>query len=148
MPNSASSHTHEGSCHCGAIEVSLSLETPLDEIQPRACQCDFCTRRAGLWVSDPRGSSRIAIDPGDALSKYRFGHGTADFIVCAKCGTSVAAIIGAEGDMKSVTNVRGLAMTALCELPIAPADFDSEEPDGRMARRYRNWTPTTMQVAA
>jgi len=146
MPNSSIATEIEGSCHCGAIEVSLSFSKPPDQILPRACQCDFCTRQSCLWVSDPNGASQIRITQRDALNRYRFGHETADFLICSQCGTSVAAVVGEGEDMKLVANARGLAMTMLCEIPLKLTDFDAEDPSGRMARRQRNWTPATLQI--
>jgi len=146
MPEVTQANEYHGACHCGAFEVRLQLTMALEDTQVRACQCDFCTRRGSIGVSDPNGRVDITVNRQGALNRYRFGHGTADFIVCASCGTFVAATMGEGDDMLSVINPRGLGIAALSERPATPIDFDAEAAEGRLARRQKNWTPTVMHA--
>ena len=78
---------HAGGCHCGALRLEFDTDKPL---APRACQCNFCRERGARWVSDPAGSAMLAIGPDTV--RYRFGTGTADFLICTRCGSCIAAV--------------------------------------------------------
>ena len=83
----------EGSCHCGNITYDFYL--PLDEppIPVRACGCSFCRKHQGVWTSHPDGRLEGYVAEHGQLSTYRFGHGTADFYVCRRCGVPPCASI-------------------------------------------------------
>ena len=89
--------THRGGCHCGNIEVEYDSAIPAAEAAVRACQCSFCRKHQSRSVSDPAGAARIRVKEPGELSRYRFGHGTADFIVCRRCGVYVGACSEADG---------------------------------------------------
>jgi hypothetical protein len=74
-----------GSCHCGGVRVEIRTERMLPEISLRACQCGFCRRHGVKTFTDPAGLVRIESDR--PLLRYRFGKGTADFLLCSRCGT-------------------------------------------------------------
>jgi hypothetical protein len=84
---------HRGGCHCGAVRIAYRSDLPAAEHTLRACQCGFCRRHASRAVSDPDGSAEIAIADEAKVSRYRFGMGTADYVVCRDCGVYVAAVI-------------------------------------------------------
>jgi hypothetical protein len=73
------------------------------------------------------------------VSRYEFGTGTADFLVCARCGAVPLVISRIEGRDYAVVNVNTFDGADAARIQIAPASFDGEEVSGRLARRMRNW---------
>ena len=96
----------EGACHCGAIKAWFETSKAPGEIQVRACQCSFCRRRGGKTVSDPDGRLRFEAAEGK-LHRYRFGTGTADFLICRGCGGYVGVVQDIDGELFGVLNVAG-----------------------------------------
>jgi hypothetical protein len=90
------------------------------------------------WITDPRGSVAIRYRDGALVGKYRFGHSTADFIVCRECGVVVAAISEIEGRLRAVVNIRTMPEGAFTAPPVR-TDFAGESVEDRLARRARNW---------
>jgi hypothetical protein len=133
----------EGACHCGALRASFETSRSPGEIQVRACQCSFCRRRGGLTVSDPEGRLRFQAAKGK-LHRYRFGTGTADFLICRDCGTYVGVVQAIEGVLYGVLNVAGTDIRALAERPAVPMDYDAETAGSRAARRQGKWTPAEL----
>jgi len=78
-----------GGCDCGNLSVEMELSEPSDSYRPRACDCRFCRKHAAAYVSDPKGSLRIKVRETELLGRYRQGSGTADFLLCARCGVLV-----------------------------------------------------------
>ena len=133
---------HHGGCHCGAIRISYSSALPAAEHVLRACQCSFCRKHNSLAISDPEGSAEIAIADEAKVSRYRFGLGTADFILCRDCGVYVAVVV-TEGEKSwSATIVNALDDRAAFNGPVEPVDFSSEDKESRLQRRRTRWTPT------
>jgi hypothetical protein len=132
----------EGSCHCGAITVRLETALAPHELPVRICGCTFCAKHRPRYTSDPAGRATITLAAADSASRYRFGLGLADFLVCRTCGVFVAAYDPAG---RAVINLEALARAA--ELTAAPTQFtayDTEDAEARLARRARNWTPATV----
>ena len=81
---------------------------------------------------------------GQLLSKYSHGLNVADFYVCNRCGTYVAAVM-ASGDAAFATlNINTLEDNPFGDRRGAPADYASEDAAGRAARRVRMWTPISI----
>ncbi|MDB5511798.1 MAG: glutathione-dependent formaldehyde-activating [Enterovirga sp.] len=129
-----------GSCHCAAIQVDLVLSTAPEELRVRACQCGFCWRRGARTISDPDGAATIRAVGPEALIRYRFGLRTADYLVCANCGTYVAAVQPDELPI-GVINVGGLGVPEFDELAAEPVDYNGETVADRLARRRGYWMP-------
>jgi hypothetical protein len=141
---SAAQHTFAGRCHCGAIAVQLVLTRPAEEMQVRACQCDFCTRQGSLTVSDPAGRAVIEIEAGQ-LAAYKFGTRTATSLVCGRCGVYAGAILVEGEQMWSVANARGLAIGAFKDRVGMQMFYEEETADERVTRRKQKWTPTEIR---
>ena len=77
-----------------------------------------------------------------ALVRYRFGLGTADFLLCARCGVYVACVI--DGAFATV-NVRALAEASRFTQAPRPNDWSGESADERRARRRATWTPASVE---
>jgi len=99
-------HTLSGGCHCGALQVTASLSGPPKDYRPRECDCDFCRKHAAAYISDPRGSLRIAIGGERALTRYRQGSALAEMLLCRNCGVLVAAVYQDERVLYGVVNAR------------------------------------------
>ena len=56
----------------------------------------------------PAGSVRFMHEDPTALSRYRFGHKTADFVFCGRCGGYLGAVTEEEGQALMVINLRAL----------------------------------------
>jgi hypothetical protein len=107
----------------------------------RACQCSFCRTHAGLSTSDPAGSLEFVERVPPALQRYRFGRGTADFLLCRTCGAYIGAMMRSESKGFGIINVRVLH-SLLEHLPAAlPMEYENEELAERLARRESRWTP-------
>lgn len=135
-----------GECHCGRVEVSFETALAPEAIELRACQCSFCRRHGAKTVTDPNGSLTIAA-PAGGLSRYRFGHRTADYLVCANCGVYIAAVIN-DGERRATLNAAGLMIEGLHDRAPTPVSLDHEDASGRRERRHRSWTPTHFVTSA
>lgn len=129
---------HSGQCHCGALRFAFETEAPL---APRACQCGFCRRHGARTVSDPAGSAALTLGP--ETIRYRFGSGTTDFLICARCGVYVGAAAEIAGAHYTTLNLNAFDDPRL-ELAATPVSYDSEDADAKAARRRARWTPLSL----
>ena len=133
-----------GSCHCGAVQVDLDLSEPPAELRLRACQCDFCRPRGARTISDPGGLATIRVPGPQALIRYRFGLKTADYLLCAACGTYVAAMQPDPAPI-GVVNVGGLGVPEFDGRDGEPVSYGGETVDARLARRRSYWMPVRIE---
>ena len=131
--------TIQGRCHCGNIAYSLTWEPDPVEIPARACTCSFCVKHGGVWTSNPAGSLKVRVNEPHLQSKYEFGTRTAEFHVCGRCGVVPVVTSRIEGKLYAVVNVNTFENVDRASLRFAPASFDGEGEDSRLARRARNW---------
>ena len=107
----------------------------------RACQCSFCQKHGAAYTSDPAGSVRFVHEDAAALSRYRFGHKTADFVFCGRCGGYLGAVTEEDGQSLMVINLRALDPQPE-SLPVAQLmSYEGETNDDRNSRRSARWTP-------
>lgn len=134
----------EGGCHCGALKLHYQTEIPPECTEVRLCQCSFCRKHNARAATDPGGRLAVAIAPGAEPSRYVFGLGTAEFLVCTRCGVYVAAVM-TDGDRRYATvNLNALERAA--EFPAgSPVAYDAEDAAARIARRRARWTPATVR---
>ncbi len=128
-----------GKCHCGNISFTLTWEPDPREIPARACGCSFCTKHGGVWTSHPGGALRVRVEDPSQVSRYAFGTRTADFQVCARCGIVPVVTSRIDGKLYAVVSVNAFEGVDASLLRRAPASFDGEGEDSRLARRKRNW---------
>src|ERR1700722_9454485 len=83
----------EGRCHCDNLSFVFEASMELEQLGLRACQCGFCRAHNARATSDPRGTIRFRVREPGLLSRYRMGHGITDFLVCARCGVFMAAMM-------------------------------------------------------
>ena len=137
----SAAHRFEGGCHCGNLAYVFEASAGLDVLGLRADQCSFCRAHKNRTTSDPKGTMRIYVREPSALSRYRFGLGITDFLICARCGVFIGALME-EGDKAWFTvNANTFRPPPADDFPVAPVDYDAEDIPARIARRKRNWTP-------
>ncbi|MGI4720672.1 MAG: GFA family protein [Janthinobacterium lividum] len=74
---------HKASCHCGAVELELSLPNGIEN--PRRCDCSICRRKGAIVASVPLAGIRI-VKGQEVLTLYRFNTMTAKHYFCSVCG--------------------------------------------------------------
>jgi hypothetical protein len=72
---------HEGSCHCGAVRLTL----PSTPVVATDCNCSLCRRIGGPWVYYEFGTVKIEGHP-EATAEYIQGDKTLRTIHCRTCG--------------------------------------------------------------
>lgn len=129
-------------CHCGNLRLDIGWPGPADGIKVRNCSCSFCVKHGGAWTSHPDARLRITINDAGALTRYRFGTKTADFLLCQTCGVVPAVVCEMEGSLYAVVNVNTFSNLDTCELEQSSTDFDGENTGSRLERRRKNWIGT------
>ncbi len=130
-----------GSCHCHNISIELEWPTDDGRLEVRACSCTFCRRHVGEYISHRDARLRATIADETALSKYRFGTGTAEFQVCARCGVVPFVTSEINGQVYAVVNVNSFDDLGRFRLATTITDFDGETTESRLVRRRSTWIP-------
>jgi len=73
------------------------------------------------------------------VSKYAFGTRTAEFHICARCGIVPVVTSLIDDHLYAVVSVNAFDGIDQSLLRSAPASFDGEATESRLARRKRNW---------
>jgi hypothetical protein len=137
--------TYTGSCHCGSIAIRFNSEKKPEEMRVGRCGCSFCRRHGARTLGDPAGSIEFRCKPG-ILSRYRFGLGITDYLLCAACGTYVGAVMPDEdGDGGiGIVNVNSLDIRDTFD-PAPPLHhYDGEDEARRRSRRRKFWMKATV----
>ncbi len=132
---------YRGACHCGAIGYAYETAVAPSVWPVRACQCSFCLKHHGVYTSDPQGSVRFAHREPQQLSRYRFGHKTADFVFCGRCGGYLGAVTEEGGQALMVINVHCLDPQPDGLPAPQPMSYEGEDRGNRNTRRAARWTP-------
>lgn len=98
----------QGGCHCEALKVTFTTQSPPADIKPRICDCTFCVKHAAAYISDPDGSLAIQAIDEESLGRYQQGTDLTDFLVCTACGVLVGVIADLEGMLLGAVNARCL----------------------------------------
>jgi len=98
-----------GKCHCGNIAFSLT------------------------------GALKVSVKEPALVSRYAFGTKSADFHICTRCGIVPVVTSRIDGRLYAVVSVNAFEGVDPSRLRRAPANFDGEGEDSRLARRKRNW---------
>ncbi len=133
--------TWRGQCHCGAVGFEYRTEIAPAVWSVRACQCTFCLKHAGVYTADPSGSVRFTNRQPELLSRYRFGHQTADFVFCGRCGGYLGAVTEEDGQTLMVINIHAFEPPVEGLPPAQPMSYEGETGGDRNARRSARWTP-------
>jgi hypothetical protein len=76
-----------------------------------------------------------------ALSRYRFGQRTADFLLCRNCGVYLGAVISTGRGRFGIVNLNAMRDRPSGLPEPAATDYGSESAGERIARREQRWTP-------
>ena len=128
-----------GTCHCGNIAFALAWDPDPTEIVARACSCSFCVKHGGVWTSCPSGKLKVTVKDAALVSRYAFGSRTAEFHVCTRCGAVPVVTSRIDGHLYAVVSINAFDGVEPALLRRAPASFDGESEELRLARRRRNW---------
>lgn len=74
---------HKASCHCGAVELALSLPNGIQK--PRRCDCSICRRKGDIVVSVTLDGLSV-VKGQEQLKLYQFNTHTAKHYFCGICG--------------------------------------------------------------
>lgn len=132
---------YAGGCHCRNIGVVYTTSRARTQWPLRACACRFCRAHGAVTTSDPEGRLVISARDPEALLRYRFGRRSADFLVCARCGVYVAALLREADGLYATLNVNVLDVGADPGRHATRVDYADEAPAARQARRRATWTP-------
>ena len=105
---------HHGSCHCGAIELSLTL----DPTEMAQCNCSLCRRIAGLWTyCEP-----AAVSVTGTLNGYIQGDRSLTTWHCPTCGCTTHWTAVDPGYQRMGVNLRLFDPALLRGLPLREVD--------------------------
>lgn len=135
--------TYPGSCHCGSVTFTLTSDKKPEEMRVGRCACSFCRRHGARTMGDPSGSVEFRGAPG-ALSRYRFGLGITDYLLCARCGAYVGAVMPGEGGAIGIVNVNSLDIRDTFDAAPPLHHYDGEDEARRRSRRRKFWMPATV----
>jgi hypothetical protein len=135
---------HRGGCHCGNLTLVLRLSHPPEAAPLRACQCSFCRAHATRTVSDPNGAVEVWAADWSLVEPYRFGTGTAEFLICRRCGVYIGAFCDTPAGARGVVNTNALAERNRFAGEPIPHDREGETLVARLARRAATWTPARL----
>lgn len=132
-------YQHPGACSCGAVNYLLHCDLDLDELAPRACQCEFCLPGGASYVSVPAGRLEVRVRDRRYLYAHVFGTFTADFMHCGLCNDLV--YVSTEIDGRTLGLVVQQTMQGDIDAAPSLADYEGETLENRLARRADNWIP-------
>ena len=139
-------YQHTGACGCGAVTFTYHVSQPLEALQARACQCDYCAPKAATYLSDPDSELEVTVRDSRHLYAHRFGTSTADFIHCAFCNEQVYVQCEVEGRYYAL--VSAPALTGFDRLAgFNPVDYEGEALAERLQRRSERWIPVLRVTA-
>jgi len=135
--------TYPGSCHCGSVTFTLTSDKKPEEMRVGRCGCSFCRRHGARTMGDPSGSVEFRSASG-ALSLYRFGLGITDYLLCARCGAYVGAVMPGESGAIGIVNVNSLDIRDTFDAAPPLHHYDGEDEARRRSRRRKFWMPATV----
>lgn len=103
-------------------------------VRTRLWSCQPCGFQVARYLFRPQ----ISVSEADELGRYRFGHGTADFLLCRRSGCLIAAVSRIDGRDCAVLNINTADGAERFGAPARTLDCDAEAPDERLERRRRN----------
>ena len=99
----------QGSCHCGAVRLSL----PFAPLTATSCNCSLCRRTGGIWAYYEFGSVAIEGHP-EHTEAYIWGDRTLRNLRCRICGIHTHwEPLDAKPGARHGVNLRNFAPTLL-----------------------------------
>ncbi|MEM8591470.1 MAG: GFA family protein [Pseudomonadota bacterium] len=105
--------TLRATCHCGAIELTLTEAAPLETA--KRCDCSFCKRRQGANISVPLHALKVT-KGAENLGVYSWHTHTAKHYFCKICG------IYTHHQRRAATDEYGVNIGCLED--VSPADLE------------------------
>ncbi|MFQ5533972.1 MAG: hypothetical protein ACE5EM_04010 [Sphingomonadales bacterium] len=139
MADRNNSEVITGGCHCGALTYRFKSPLAAAELPVRPCSCTFCTKHGARYTSHPEGTVEVVVKEPYLLERYRFGHQTADFLICRRCGAIILAVCEIENRLCGVININTTDKPDCFVAQTVVSRFDAERREDRLARRSRNW---------
>ena len=109
---SADPVTLNGSCHCGAVQFTVTLTDGF--ASARRCSCSICRMRGAVTLTSTPDDFQIT-QGADRLATYRFNTKTAEHHFCSVCGIYT--------HHKRRSNPNQLGVNAACLEGVSPFDF-------------------------
>jgi hypothetical protein len=131
---------YPGSCHCGAIRIAFTSAKKPEAMRVGRCACSFCRRHGARTLGDPTGMIEFRGQP----SRYRFGLGITDYLLCPKCGAYLGAVMEDEGRAVGIVNVNALEIRDSFDAAPPLHDYDGENEERRRSRRRKFWMPAAV----
>ena len=72
-----------GTCHCGAVEFEVELESGLADL--RRCNCSLCRRKGAIMAGVPLEKLKV-VRGADNLTLYQWNTQVAKHYFCRTCG--------------------------------------------------------------
>ena len=104
-----------------------------------------CRKHGLLTTSDPQGEMGFIVTNPTAVLRYRFDTGTADLLICGRCGVYVGAQTEEAGRYYAIANLRTLEGEGELGM-VQPMDYSRESVGERLTRRASRWTPVRTPV--
>ena len=122
---------YTSNCHCGQINIELDLPKDIKAYTPRACDCDYCTAKNAMYLSDPQ--SVLTINPANSLKAEQQGSMQASFWLCNICDDLIAVSCQYEDKMIGAVNADILARNHDIQagLPASPKTLSPNEKTDR-----------------
>jgi hypothetical protein len=131
-------HQMSGACHCGNFQIKIELTDAPSASVPRACDCDFCRKHGASYISDPHGTLRIDVTDERDFGIYKQGSGTANFIICRKCGVLIGATYQEEGQLFATINSKVIECESqfAIETTVSPKLLSTDQKAGRWKEKW------------
>jgi hypothetical protein len=94
-------------------------------------------------MGDRGGTVEFRAKPG-TLSRYRFGLGITDYLLCTNCGVYVGAVMPEENGAIGIVNVNSLDIRDTFDAAPPLHHYDGEDEARRRSRRRKFWMPATV----
>ena len=110
------SYEKKSSCHCGSVQLILTMPNGLEKI--RRCNCSICSRKNAV-VASVKISNLEVVKGKEFLTKYTFNTHTAKHYFCSKCG------IYTHHQRRSDPSEYGVNIACICLLYTSPSPRDA-----------------------
>ena len=121
-------HKHTGGCHCHNVSFEIDSTNPLNSYQPRACDCNFCTKHGASYISDKNGKLTIQVKDERDLSKYQHGNKIASFLICRVCGVLIGVCYKDQDGLYVTVNSKAVDDTSFGEeIVVSPKMLSEKE---------------------
>jgi hypothetical protein len=140
LPQEFHMTTLRGACHCNTIRIAIEFDGATTGLSPRRCSCSFCRKHANLYVSASNATLEISVAEEDSLNRYQFGHQTAEFLICRKCGIMPAVVSQIDDQLFGLANANVLDPVPAFDAQSTPiGDYEASDVLAWRAWRREHW---------